>query len=213
MLPDIYNQLEINKNDRHTAITRAEGEAIFQFITDKRIKKTLEVGFGYGVSAAYILAATGSLHYVIDPHQNNGKYQGLGIKNIKKLKLKHNLKFFEDYSHSVLPKLNEKGLKFNFVFIDGGHNFDTVFVDFYFADLMLNDGGYVLLHDTWLLSIQTVAEWIRRNKKNYKVVKFSAKNCILFQKKGEDKRKWYHFNSFAVKKRQVVKKLVDYVLN
>lgn len=213
MIPDIYNHLEINKHDRHTAISKAEGEAIFQFIVDKKIKKTLEIGFGYGVSTAYILSATNSLHYVIDPHQNIGKYKGLGIKNIKKLKLKHNLKFFEDYSHSVLPKLNSKGLQFDFVFIDGGHNFDTVFVDFYFSDLMLREKGYVLLHDAWLLSIQTVAEWIKRNKKNYKVIEFPAKNCILFQKMGEDKRKWYHFKSFAVKKREMVKKIVDCVLN
>ena len=213
MIPDIYSQLELHKSDKHTSITKEEGELIYSFLKEHKLKKTLEIGMAYGVSTAYIMMATKGLHYAVDPYQHSSKYGGLGIKNIKKLKLKHNLKFIEDFSHAALPRLNKKRLGFDFIFIDGGHNFDTAFVDFYFSDLLLNNNGYILLHDTWLLSIQTVAEWIRRNKVNYKKIKFAAKNCILLQKSGDDKRKWYHFKSFTVKKKGMAKKLVDYALN
>lgn len=212
MVPDIFRHLEINAKDKHTAITRQEGEAIFNFLKEKKTRKTLEIGLAYGVSTAYIMSATGSIHYAIDPFQHSQKYRGLGIKNIGRLKLKNKLKFIEDFSHAALPGLLKKNQTFNFILIDGGHNFDTVFVDFYFCDLLLEQKGYILLHDTWLLSIQTVAEWIKQNKKNYRVVDFPAKNCLLLQKDGDDKRKWYHFKSFAVRKREMVKKLLDYVL-
>jgi len=213
MIPDIYRRLELKSGDKHTSVTKHEAEAIYNFLAAKNIKKTLEIGMAYGVSTAYIIAATRSLHYVIDPFQNSSKYQGLGLKNISRLKYKSHLKFIEDYSHFALPKLIKKKLNFDFIFIDGGHNFDTVFVDFYFGDLLLNQNGFILLHDTWLLSIQTVAEWVKQNKKNYRILDFPAKNCLLLQKKGDDKRKWYHFKSFAVRKRELVKELVDLVLN
>lgn len=82
----IYQQLEIPNGDKATSITETGGEYIYNFLKDNNLKKTLEVGFAYGCSTAYIISATKSIHYVIDPSQ--GLYFNLGLENMEKLGLK-----------------------------------------------------------------------------------------------------------------------------
>ncbi|MGF1559026.1 MAG: hypothetical protein ACFCUL_08055, partial [Flavobacteriaceae bacterium] len=54
-------------------------------------------------------------------------------------------------------------LRIDFAFIDGGHKFDDIFIDFYYIDLLLNIEGYVLFHDSWMRSTQHVISWIKNN--------------------------------------------------
>lgn len=194
----IYQQLEIPEQNRSASITEKEAEFIYNFLKKKKLKNTLEIGFAYGCSTAYIISATKSKHYVIDPFQKG--YSNLGIKNIEKLKLSKFLVFENDYSHFVLPRLLKNGTKIDFALIDGCHKFDCIFLDFYFLDLLLNNKGYALFHDTWMRSTQHVLSWIKNNKKNYKIIKTPVKNLMLVQKKGEDKRKWYKFKAFCTMK-------------
>jgi len=191
----IYQQLEIPEENKTTSITEREAEYIYDFLIKNEIKKTLEVGFAYGCSAAHIISATKNQHYAIDPYQE--LYSNLGIKNIEKLKLKKFLIFENDLSHNVLPDLLKKDVKVDFALIDGGHKFDDIFIDFYYIDLLLNNKGYVLLHDSWTRSTQYVVSWIKNNKQNYKIIKTPLKNLILLQKNGKDERNWYHFKGFC----------------
>ncbi|PIN91104.1 hypothetical protein COU57_01985 [Candidatus Pacearchaeota archaeon CG10_big_fil_rev_8_21_14_0_10_32_14] len=208
-MKSLYDQLDIPKNDKQTSITREEARFIYNFLTKNNIKKTLEVGFAYGCSASYIISATKDKHYVIDPFQN--KYSYLGIKNLKKLKLDNPLIFKGDYSHNVLPRLLKDGVKINFAFIDGGHKFDDIFIDFYYIDLLLNKNGFVLFHDAWLMSTQHVISWIKNNKENYMILKTPVENLILVQKRGDDDRKWYSFNGFFTYKSYLSHK--SFILN
>lgn len=191
----IYQQLEIPEKNKSTSITKLEAEYIYDFLKEKNIKNTLEVGFAYGCSTAHIISATKSKHYVIDPFQES--YSNLGMRNIEKLQLKKFLIFENDFSHNILPKLLKNNIKIDFAFIDGGHKFDEIFIDFYYVDLLLNQNGYVLFHDSWMRSTQYVASWIKNNKKNYKILKTPIKNLILIQKLGKDNREWYHFKGFC----------------
>lgn len=197
-MKSIYHQIEIPEETKATSITEKEAQFIFDFLIEKKINKTLEVGFAYGCSGSHILSATKDTHYAIDPFQD--AYQNLGLKNIETLGLSEHLHFMREYSHSALPKLFEQGVKVNFAFIDGGHRFDDIFIDFYYVDLMLNQNGYVLLHDSWMRSTRWAASWIKNNKKNYKRIKTPINNLIMFQKVGEDNRTWYHFKGFATLK-------------
>lgn len=187
-------QLTTIEND-FTSIQKTEAEFIYNFLSEKKIKNTIEIGFAYGYSAAHIIAATQSVHYAIDPFQES-EYSNKGLRNIESLGFKDLLNFEADYSHFALPKLIKQGLKVDFAFIDGGHRFDEIFCDVYFIDLMLNPNGYILLHDAWMRSTQYVASWIKTNKKNYKIVKIEQSNLILFQRTSDDTRPWYHFNGF-----------------
>jgi len=194
-MENLFEQLEIPKDDEGTSIKKYEAEFIYNFLHEKGIKNTLEIGFAYGCATAYIISATRNNHYVIDAFQEQ-IFSNAGLINMERLKLKEFLSFEHDFSHFALPKLVKKGIKVDFAFIDGGHKFDDIFCDFYFIDLLLNSNGYVLFHDAWMRSTQHVVSWIKNNKLNYKIIKVPIKNLILVQKKGEDKRNWYHFNGF-----------------
>lgn len=199
-MSNFYEKLEIPKNNRNTSISKKEAKFIFKFLQTKRISRTLEIGFAYGCSTAFIISATKKPHFVIDPFQS--QYHDLGLKNIKKLKLNKYLHFIKDFSHNALPTLIKKKMLFDFVFIDGGHKFDEIFVDFYFVDLLLKKGGYVLFNDAWMRSTQLVASWIKTNKSNYEIIKLKdvPNNFVMFKKMKGDKRQWYHFEEFYNRK-------------
>src|ERR1700733_2079822 len=168
-------------------------EPIFNFLRDQNIHSTVEVGFAFGCSTAYIMAATKSTHYAIDPYAD--KYRGLGIKNLQHFGLADSLVLKKDFSHTALSELVKQGLKVDFAFVDGDHRFDFILVDFHFIDLLLNQRGYVLFHDVWLKPVLTVAHWIEANRSDYSHVAVSARNLdlIMLQKTGSDERPWDHF--------------------
>ena len=192
--------VEINKiiviplKDKASAIKTDEAEFIYSFLKENGITATLEIGFAFAKSASHIIAATQSMHIVIDPFQEN--YQNLGLENIKSLGFERYLTFHNDYSHSILPQLVKETQQFEFIFIDGDHKFDGEFIDFYYADLLLKNGGYILMHDTWMRSTQLVASFIRTNRKDYKCIKTPLRNFVLFKKDGSDCRNGMHFKEF-----------------
>ena len=142
-----YTDLEIPPQDQGTAISRAEAEFLHTLVARLKPTATLEVGMGYGCSAAFIISGARVTHYAMDPLQSD--YQSLGLRNVDKLGLSGYMKFFPEYSHAALPRLAAEGVKVDFAFIDGGHRFDDIFIDFYYAELLLRDGGHICLHDAW----------------------------------------------------------------
>ena len=195
MTPDEIDKiLEIPEWDTVSAIKPKEAGFIFQFIREKKLSHTLETGFAFARSAAHIIAATGSQHIVIDPFQHN--YQNMGVSNIAKLGFSEKLIFEPDFSHNVLPRLVKENKTFDFIFIDGDHKFDGILVDFYYSNLLLDNGGYVMFHDTWMRSTRLVEKYIRRNYANYHPVHSPLRNICIFQKTNEDKRDGVAFSEF-----------------
>lgn len=194
-LPFRIDDLDIPKTDRGTSITEAEAAFLHGFLARHPSQLTLEVGLGYGLSAAAILSATRCPHYAMDPLQH--EYGDRGIRNVEKLGLGGRFRFLREYSHAALPRLLAEGARVDFAFIDGGHRFDEIFLDFYYVDLLLDQGGHVVLHDAWMRSTQTAASWVRKNKPNYAEQATPLKNIILFRKQGEDGRPWNHFRGFG----------------
>ncbi len=198
---NIYQKLDLMDGSRHTALSKEEGEFLYSFLKKKKLKKTLETGMAFGVSTAYIMSATNSVHYVIDPFQESEKYKNKGKKNIEKLGLNKNLKLLSVNSSIALPKLYEKKMKFEFVFMDGSHKFDDQFVDFYFIDLLLKKNGYVVMHDAWTPQVKTLLSWIETNKANYKKIKSKSEDFVILKKIDADTRKWFEFEKFEVIKK------------
>jgi predicted O-methyltransferase YrrM len=196
-MQNIYEKLKIPEHDRLTSIRKVEAEFIFDFLHNKKISQTLETGFAYGCSTAYIISATKSPHVAIDPYQD--RYRNLGLKNINQLGLESYLRFVKTTSHIALPNLLQEGLKIDFGFIDGGHKFDEIFIDWFYIDLLLNDDGYVMFDDAWLSSTKAVASFIRNNREDYTEISTPINNIFLFQKVGKDNREWSHFKDFDAK--------------
>src|SRR5574341_600294 len=194
IMEDIYNQLKIPVGRKYASISKEKGEFIYKFLQRQKLKRTLETGFAYGCSTAYIISATNSSHIAIDPNQRD--YDNLGLKNIKRLRLDKHLRYIGDHSHNALPQLLKQRTRLDFAFIDGDDTFEVAFMDFYYIDLMLVKKGFVLFDDAWIHGIQTIATFIEKNKKNYRRMKTPCKNLILFQKISEDKQPWHNFKSF-----------------
>jgi predicted O-methyltransferase YrrM len=194
-MTDVLDRIDIPPGQRFVSISKAEGKFIEDWVRDHGLSRTLEIGLGYGASAACILAAHGGTHIAIDPYQQEN-YQNAALRNLEALGFRDRLTLYEDFSHNVLPTLHAQKQKYDFVFIDGDHRFDSIFVDFYYADLLLAQGGYILLHDAWMRSTQLIAAYIRRNRANYKQHRWAGLNLILFQKSGRARSEWHDFREF-----------------
>ncbi len=180
--------------DSVSAIRPNEALFMYNFVKEKGFKKTLEVGFAIGMSASHIIAATNSHHIVMDPFQE--RYGNFGLNNIKKLGFESLLEHRPDFSHNVLPELLKTEKTFDFIFIDGDHKFDGILVDFYYADLLLDEGGYIMLHDTWMRSTRLVEKFIKSNRDNFEYISTPLKNIAVFKKTGQDQRDGMYFREF-----------------
>lgn len=194
---NLHKKLIIPGKLKNLEIKVKLGKFINNLILENNLRKTLEVGFGLGASSAYIINATKSRHITIDPFYKTAWNSSIGKKNIQKLGFTKLLKYYDDFSYNVLPQLVRKGIKLDFAFIDGDHKYDFIFIDFFYIDLMLQKGGFILFDDAGMRSAQLVASFLRTNKKNYKEIATPSKTFILFQKTGiRDERPWYHFEEF-----------------
>ena len=206
---EINSIIQIPAERSYVSIKEEEAAFIYELISSKKLHKTLETGLGFGNSACHILAASDANHIAIDPFQKD--YDYLAVKNVESLGFKEKFDFREDYSHNVLPQLLKEEKQFDFIFIDGDHKFDGILVDFYYADLLLENGGYVLFHDTWMRSTQLVSSFIKKNKANYEVIDCPLRNFHLFKKIKKDDRDGMHFKEFYNSKSKITYNMITWM--
>ncbi len=156
-----------------SAIPHDQGMALYHWIRKKELTQTLEIGMAYGLSTLFICQAhadnaKGGHHVAIDPKQS-ALFHSIGLLNTQRANLDHFLEFFEAPSYDILPRLRQQEKHFDLIFIDGMHTFDFTLVDFFYADLLLKVGGYMILDDIWMPSVRKVLTYVLRNRK-YQVV-------------------------------------------
>jgi predicted O-methyltransferase YrrM len=192
---EVRSGISLPENIKASAVKFSEGEYLHELVRTHGFTRTLECGLGLGLSAASIMTASGERHVAIDPFQAD--YDACGLKNIEKLGLSGRLEFHADYSHSALPRLLNAGRTFQFIFIDGDHKFDGQFLDFYYAALLVEEGGLVVLHDTWMRSTSSLIGYIGSNREDFVRVAQPPRNMAVFRKAGADRRHWMHFEGFG----------------
>ena len=69
----------------------------------------------------------------------------------------------EKPSSIALAAMLEAGERFDFCYVDGSHQFEDVFVDFYFVARMLDVNSIVLFDDSTDKHVAKVIKFIRRN--------------------------------------------------
>jgi predicted O-methyltransferase YrrM len=148
-------------------IDRAEAGLVARVVSQVDPARSLEVGLGYGFSAITICASgrrpkTERRHIAIDPHQATHWRNG-GLKHIEEAGFADMIDLRADYSYRALPQLELEKVSLDFAFIDGWHTFDYVFVDFFFIDKMLREGGVVMFDDADWPSIRPVIRYIVSN--------------------------------------------------
>jgi hypothetical protein len=186
--------------DTVTRISPAQGMWLYELCRELNPKQTAEIGLAYGFSTIYFLAAlhengTGS-HTAIDPFQGGPYWHGIGFYHAETLATSDGFRFINKNSFPALVDLAAAGERFEVVFIDGSHRFDDALIDFTLAAELCPLGGYVLLDDMWMPSIQRAASFIRRNRTDFAEVATPISNIAAFKRTGHDERQWNHHVDF-----------------
>jgi|RhiMetdeSRZDD1v2_1073273.scaffolds.fasta_scaffold614023_2 predicted O-methyltransferase YrrM len=182
-----------------TGIPMRDGLQIYDVVRKIKPKKTLEIGFAYGVSTMYFLAGLRTngfgAHTAIDPFEET-QWNGIGLMKVKEVGMQRSFEFMPERSHPALARLADRKQLFEIIFIDGAHLYDIAFADFVLADAVCTKGCYILLHDRWMSSVQRIISFIEKNRLDYSRRESSTPNIAIFQKTGDDKRPWNHFEPF-----------------
>ncbi len=138
-------------------------------IMDTKPRRTLEVGLAFGGSALTIATCHKEVghtdtqsHTAIDLAQSS-YWDNAADDALERAGLRCLVRTIEQPSSIALAALHEKGETFDFCYVDGSHQFEDVFVDFYFIARMLNTDGVVLFDDASDPHIAKVLNFIRRN--------------------------------------------------
>jgi predicted O-methyltransferase YrrM len=191
--------------DQNTRISVSQGMWLYEFCVSVKPKTILEIGMAYGFSTIFFLAAIAKNqvghHTSVDPFQSS-QWHGIGLAHAQVLaRTKDSNSAFvllEDRSDRVVADLARSDSLFDVIFIDGNHRFDDVIVDFYLYAPLTAIGGYIILDDMWMSSIQTVVAFVRANRKDFVEVPTEISNICVFRKVSEDTREWTDFKAFAV---------------
>jgi predicted O-methyltransferase YrrM len=186
--------------DKSTRISAEQGMWIYELCRRVRPERTLEIGLAYGFSTLFFFAAhqeNGSgRHTAIDPLQCSSDFHGIGLQRARQFGMEESFRWIQEMSVVAVPALYKEGLRFEVIFIDGDHRFDSVLADFTLCDLICSDGGYVIFDDMWMPSIQKAVAFIDHNRPDYIKEKTPVSNISVYRKLGPDKRDWRHFVDF-----------------
>lgn len=187
--------------DSVTRISVSQGMWMYNFLTVEKPKHTLEIGLAYGFSTLYFLAAiskNGSgYHTAVDPFQFC-MWHGIGLTHAQRLSMNtiSRFTFIEERSDRAFVDFAREGRVFDFIFIDGYHRFDDVLVDFYLYAQLCSIGGFIVIDDMWMRSIQAVASFVRSNRIDFIEINTAENNICVFQRVGRNIRKSSHFVDF-----------------
>ncbi|HXU10173.1 MAG TPA: class I SAM-dependent methyltransferase [Blastocatellia bacterium] len=164
--------------ERHSTgtIDPAEAELMKRLIIENRFTTCLETGVAYGASTVAICSALSILesggeivkHYGVDPSQIE-VFGGAAIAALTECGLDHIFELCEGPSHLMLPRLLDRNVTVDFVFIDGMHTFDYTLLDLFFSDKLLRPGGVLCLHDMHLPSKRKAVNYLMRYRKYVRV--------------------------------------------
>ena len=167
------------------------------------LRRVLVVGCANGLSALAICQALedggappAAQLTSIDPFQST-QWAGTALANLARAGLAHRHRLLEEKSYAALPALLaavRAGVEqpFDAIFVDGMHLFDYTLVDLFFADLLLRDGGVLLLDDVRHRGVAPVYDYVIKNWPHYRLVADTvcADTLATFVKLGADSRSW-----------------------
>jgi predicted O-methyltransferase YrrM len=152
-------------------VPRASIERLQQLVMESKPSASLEVGCAMGISTMAILYALdevdGGQHTAIDPYQRSTQldgWSGIGLEMVRRTRLGKRFLLREKPSYLALPELVTEAKKFGFIFIDGWHSFDYTFVDYFYADLLLSEGGILVFDDAALPQVYQVCHFLETHK-------------------------------------------------
>jgi predicted O-methyltransferase YrrM len=152
----------VNKDQQiieiNSGTPREQCEFLQQIILENNFKKSIEIGFAYGISTLAITEAVvknGGSHTVIDKFEIDG-WSGNGLDLIAQAGLKEKLEFREEWCYEALPELLKEKRTFDFAYIDSTKQFDWIMMNFFFLDRLLDKNGVIVFDDADFPGIRKV---------------------------------------------------------
>lgn len=141
---------------------------------ERKPARTLEIGLAFGASTLMFCSEHHRLghtpaaqHIAIDPFQRRHWYDEAGVFAVERAGLGSYLNAISEFSEFVLPRLLEARERIDFIYVDGSHLFENVFVDAFYGARLLNAGGLIAFDDCTDLHVAKVIAFIRNNLPDY----------------------------------------------
>jgi predicted O-methyltransferase YrrM len=201
ILRELEERAVIAENDRITALEPAKALYLFELALMRKPARVLEIGLGWGFSAAGLQRVDCVKRHVIVECDAGSARAIQGEQNVRTIAAQpQSLEFCWGDSHVVLPRLCASGENFDLVFIDGGHRFDDVFVDFHYSRRLVAPDACIVLDDTHLPAIRTAVSWIETNLADQwrRIPAPANAGLAAFEAlPAADARRWDHFVPFV----------------
>jgi predicted O-methyltransferase YrrM len=198
--PQIGSDGQMHTMHATTRISREQGMWIYNLCRAMKPKATLEIGLAYGFSTIYFLAAIrengAGFHTAVDPFQDSD-WHGVGSRKPERVGMSDHFRLIRELSVAALVHSADAGEIFDVIFVDGNHRFDDVLVDFTLSAELCPMGGYIILDDMWMSSIQRAAAFIRLNRADFAEIQTPVGNIAVFRRTSKDARLWNHFVEFS----------------
>jgi predicted O-methyltransferase YrrM len=184
------------------SVPRFHAQEIERLVRDLALTSTLETGMAYGLSTLAICsvheARAGGSHIAIDPYQSTD-WRGIGVLNLERAGLSARARVIEARSDVALPRLRDEGLRIDFALIDGLHLFDATLVDFYLIDQLMDVGGVVVFHDTWMPAVAQAVAYVLANRA-YEPIEAGDAAMSALRKQADDDRAWDFHRDFTTRR-------------
>lgn len=150
-------------------ISEQNSRALRDFVVERRPELVIEIGMAYGVSTLSILDGlrrNGEGRLIsIDPYDGWPTGRVIALHQVERAGVAELHEHLHECSYTALPRLLRAGARPDFVYIDGNHNFDYVFTDFFYTDKLLSVGGLVGFNDAGWRSVFKVIRFLRKYRR------------------------------------------------
>ena len=181
-------------------------DALRDLVIRHRASRTLEVGLGLALSSLAMVegllavASPDAQHVTIDPDPQWCDFAA--VQTLDRSGARRLTRLLVEPSHLALPRLlSEGGRPFDVALIDGGHWYDYVSLDLFYALRLVRPAGLIVIDDHWMPAIQTA---LAHAITNYSVTlelfdpAGPARRLVAFENPWQgERRAWDDFEPFS----------------
>lgn len=178
--PDVYLDWRLNPH-----IAPENKKPLWDFVSHHKCKNILEIGLGLGENAEKVLElAGGGCDYYSFDNLSMPESQ----RAYSRLKDRENIHFYIGDTRKTLPLVVGELPLMDFIFIDGGHDYDVVKSDWGNVKRLVHLKTVVFFHDYNLEGVKKVVDEID-GKFSVEIIKPRVGSCFALVRRNEEAKR------------------------